>query len=246
MKGDKHYDEIANEYKESKELSFRKVVEKYSINLMLGNIEGKDILDLACGEGIYSRMMKNEGAKSVFGVDISHEMIELAKKAEKENPIGCSYEVNDVFDFKPKKEFDIVTGFYLLNYAQTREDLKKMCQVLFNSIKKGGKFIGFNDNPMNKKENYGSYRKYGFIKETTPEREEGAFIKYTMFNHGEDGFTFNNYYLSEKTYEEVFKEVGFQNFKWVEGKLDPKEKGNPFWDDFMKDQPFIGMTAEKI
>ncbi|WP_196891833.1 class I SAM-dependent methyltransferase [Aureivirga marina] len=245
MKGDKRYDEIAQEYKESKELSFRKVVEKYSINLMLEDLTGKEIIDLACGEGIYSRMMKNEGAKNVLGVDISHEMIELAEKSEKENPIGCTYKVSDVFDLKPTKKFDIVTGFYLLNYAQKREDLKRMCQVIFDFLNEGGKFIGFNDNPKNSPENYTSYRKYGFIKETTENREEGAYIKYTMFNHGEEGFTFNNYYLSPETYEEVFKEVGFSNFKWVEAKLDPKEKKNAYWDDFFKDAPFIGISAEK-
>lgn len=35
------------------------------------NIEGKKVLDLACGDGYYSRYAKDIGANTVVGVDIS-------------------------------------------------------------------------------------------------------------------------------------------------------------------------------
>jgi ubiquinone/menaquinone biosynthesis C-methylase UbiE len=45
---------------------------------MLGEIERKDILDLACGQGHVSRVLMKGGAR-VTGVDISSELITLAK-----------------------------------------------------------------------------------------------------------------------------------------------------------------------
>jgi len=48
---------------------------------LLGDISNCDVLDLACGEGYYTRIIRKMVApqNKVFGVDISEDMIELAK-----------------------------------------------------------------------------------------------------------------------------------------------------------------------
>jgi ubiquinone/menaquinone biosynthesis C-methylase UbiE len=58
----------------------------YQKNLILPNLlrlleikRGETILDLACGQGFFSRAFKSAGAK-VIGVDVSQELIDLAKK----------------------------------------------------------------------------------------------------------------------------------------------------------------------
>ena len=48
------YDAIAEEYRESKRLSFREHIERYTLFEMLGDIGGKTVLDLGCGEGFYT------------------------------------------------------------------------------------------------------------------------------------------------------------------------------------------------
>jgi ubiquinone/menaquinone biosynthesis C-methylase UbiE len=45
----------------------------------LGDISGKDVLDLACGEGFFTRLIKQKTTGKVYGVDISENMISLAK-----------------------------------------------------------------------------------------------------------------------------------------------------------------------
>ena len=84
------YDAIAAEYQESKHLSFREHIERYTLFEMLGDIGGKTVLDLACGEGFYTRLLKQAGASEVTGVDISAAMIELAEEQERRRPLGCS------------------------------------------------------------------------------------------------------------------------------------------------------------
>ena len=42
---------------------------------MLGPLDGKRVLDLACGFGIYTQLLKQHGAAQVIGVDISPEML---------------------------------------------------------------------------------------------------------------------------------------------------------------------------
>jgi len=36
---------------------------------ILSNIEGKSIMDIGCGEGTFARLLMNQGAAAVFGVD---------------------------------------------------------------------------------------------------------------------------------------------------------------------------------
>ena len=45
------YDKIAKQYQKSKALPFRQYVEWYSYSNLLGDVTGKSVLDLACGDG---------------------------------------------------------------------------------------------------------------------------------------------------------------------------------------------------
>jgi ubiquinone/menaquinone biosynthesis C-methylase UbiE len=239
------YDNIASLYKDSKQLDFRKYIEEYTLLKLVGDVKNKNLLDLACGEGIYTRKLKKLGAAIILGVDISSEMIRLAKEEETKEPLGCEYLVQDILTMEVSFQFDIAVGMYLLNYARTKAELLQMCTIIYKNLEKGGRFIGFNDNPMNMLKNYGSYAKYGFIKESTETRAEGDFIRYIISNADGSTFSFNNYYLSSKTYEECFTKAGFVNFKWEGPYLEESMQGNPHWDDFFADSPLIGFSAEK-
>ena len=79
MRGMAEYDSIAREYRESKGLAFREHVERYTLFELLGDVRGKTVLDLACGDGFYTRLLRQAGAAEVTGVDVSEGMIELAE-----------------------------------------------------------------------------------------------------------------------------------------------------------------------
>jgi 2-polyprenyl-3-methyl-5-hydroxy-6-metoxy-1,4-benzoquinol methylase len=57
---------------------------------MVGPLEGTRVLDLACGFGFYTRLLKQEGAAQVVGVDLSPEMIRLARANEQAEPLGVT------------------------------------------------------------------------------------------------------------------------------------------------------------
>src|SRR5208282_6570185 len=46
----------------------------------LAPLTGKHVLDLGCGEGYVSRLLAQAGAQSVFGIDISSEMVGRARQ----------------------------------------------------------------------------------------------------------------------------------------------------------------------
>ena len=92
------YNTIAAEYKEAKQQAWREHVESFTLFQLLGDLTGKSVVDLACGEGFYTRRLKARGASRVLGVDLSQKMVELGQEEEKRRPLGVRYQVGDVKD----------------------------------------------------------------------------------------------------------------------------------------------------
>ena len=204
------------------------------------------MLDLACGGGHYARLLMRAGAAAVTGVDISPEMIRLAVQEEEREPLGCRYVCRDAADFEPPAgAADVVVAMYFLHYAGSRDKLIRFCRVCRDALRPGGRIVGFNDNVMRPPRGTVSFRKYG-IEKTGPDVPcEGAPIRYRLTNDDGSQLEFDNFYLQPQTYAEVFRETGFRDFRWLGVSLEPGERGNPFWDDFLRDPPVIAFSATK-
>lgn len=75
----------------------------------MGDVTGKRILDLGCGEGGYSRELTKRGAQLV-SVDCSKRAIEIASSLAEKEGLSIEHFVrnsNDLFDIEPE-QFDIV------------------------------------------------------------------------------------------------------------------------------------------
>ena len=94
-----------------------KRAESYTVLHMVGPLAGKRVLDLACGFGFYTRLLKQHGAAEVIGIDISPEMVRLGREQEQAEPLGVTYQVSDATALPALGAFDLVTAIYLLNYA---------------------------------------------------------------------------------------------------------------------------------
>ena len=245
--GTQVYDDIADSYRESKWLLFRHFIERYTLMTLLGDLGGRTVLDMACGEGVYARQFKRAGAAQVTGVDISPAMIDLAKAQESEDPLCCRYVCADAGAFRPAAPFDVVTAIYLLNYARTAEQARRFCRACFGALRPGGLLVGFNDNVRKPPgPDDASLAKYGLDRScaTHPPRE-GDPIRYRITNHDDRTFEFDNYYLQSATYETAMRSAGFEDFRWVDAMLDPAEQDDPFWADFMAQAPLTAFCATR-
>lgn len=242
------YDKISEEYKESKLLPFRKYQEEYTLFNLAGDVTGKKVLDLACGEGIYTRKLISVGAVTATGVDLSAEMIKLAKAEEEKRPIGCDYHVSDAGSLGRVGDYDVVIASYLLNYAQTEEQLRSFAVTIYDNMKPGGHFAGYNNNPADLTNSKETYKKYGFTKETPDGHGPGGRVVYTFYNEDGTQFSLDNYFLPPELHREVFLSVGFKSFEWTVPQLDPValqsfEKG--YWDEIIELEPMAGIVAIK-
>lgn len=241
------YDKIAKEYSENQGKRTAKV---YAYNpsffKVLGNVKGKSVLDLGCGDGYYTRMIKNLGALKVVGIDLSREMIKIAKEKENANSLEITYQVKDSLNLGNIGKFDLVTAGFLLHYSKTKEELKKMIQNIFNNLKKNGRLVAINnnlENPTTKN------KKYGSIVEIDLPIKEGSVVTVKLFEDEKEICSFKNYYWSKETYEKIFKEVGFKKIIWHTIKVSKEgiEKlGEEYWKDFYKTPcPVIVIEAFK-
>ncbi len=233
------YDPIAEQYQRSKQQPWRTHVESFTLMDLVGNTAGKAVLDVACGEGYYTRRLRQQGARKVVGVDLSEGMIELARKQEEKYRLGIAYCVGDARSLSLPDQFDVVVAAYLLNYARNRDELRAMCAGIARSVKPGGRFITVNCSPILNFPAAPSYRKYGFETRVEGEFREGAPITWTFFL--EDGpFSIENYHLDVACHEEAFRAAGFRDVRWHRPRLAPDGRAadaEGFWTDLLEHAP---------
>ncbi len=239
------YDAIATGYQRTKTSPVRRYVETFSFLQMLGDLGGLQVLDLACGEGFYSRLIARAGAAAVTGVDISAEMIALAEAEEAAAPLGVRYRCADVAAWQPAQKYDLVSAAYLLHYAPDESALRAMCRNVAAALPAGGRFVAINENPDQPADFYAGYTQYGFNKRFATPRTEGSPIEYAMVA-GREMIRFEVRYYSREVYEAALTAAGFRNIRWIPLQLDPAAHGDPgagYFEEYLRNPPAVGLEA---
>lgn len=128
-----HYtDEIAAQYASNRDKYTSTDAEVFERVSRVG-VSGKDVLDLGCGDGVYTFKFKELGAATVLGVDISEAMIALAQKRPQEN--GVSFSVGAMENIPtPDASFDFIFSNFALHYCpDVAIVFKEMHRVLRSS-----------------------------------------------------------------------------------------------------------------
>lgn len=235
------YDHIASAYQEHRTKLVGSSVGIYNYSTLLGDIADRTVLELGCGEGFYTRVLKRKGVSHVLGVDISEKMIELARRQETSQPLGIEYRVSDVRDLGKVGEFDLVVASYLLNHAQSRKELLAMCRCIFANLTDGGRFFALNNNLELSPAEYWRLEKYGRKQHTTLPLSDGTPITVTLFGaEGEKSCSFTDFYLSKASYEWALRQAGFKEIIWHPPRVPSnaiEEYGHEFWQDYLDYPP---------
>ena len=244
---DTDYDQIAGQYKRAKLQPWRTHIERFTLLRLVGDVAGKEVIDLACGEGYYTRGLRQQGAGRVVGVDLSQGMIDLAEAEEARQPLGVTYRVGDVLALDVAGTFDLAFAAYLLNYAHTAEELTRMCRAVARSLKPGGRFVTVNNHPSEPPEHFPTGRAYGFLKRVEGDPVEGAPV-YWKFFLPEGPFEITNYILSVRTMEDAFRAAGLREVRWHTPEVSPegiRESGAEHWAAFLECPPVAFIECVK-
>jgi ubiquinone/menaquinone biosynthesis C-methylase UbiE len=188
----------------------------------LGELRGKSLLDLACGNGFYTRRFRKEcGADPVVGVDLAPMLIRQAEAAERREPLGIAYRVGDVTTLELDRRFDAVTAIHLLHYLQSEAEIETALRRIHALLRPKCFFTTMIANPefdLARHDPQDSKRKFGYYF-SQAEPGNGGFLR---FHPG--GF-------------EKERELTFELRRWERGFLDEIARRvgfRPDWHD-----PFI-------
>ena len=218
FKGYKVYndEEFLKKYLEKRDKgnSPNELIEKPIIEELLGELFGKQLLDLGCGDGRYGKELLIKGVAKYIGVEGSKRMSDLAKK----NLEGFDYEIlnKDLIEIELTKEaYDIVLSRLVFHYI---EDLDKIFRKIHKSIKRDGVFVFSVEHPIITS-NYESYHK---------EVKRGNWIVDNYFSMGErvNKWIDKEVIKYHKTIEEYWSLIKKSGFEILEIKESKPRKSN--------------------
>ncbi|WP_455684579.1 class I SAM-dependent methyltransferase [Thomasclavelia sp.] len=111
---------------------------------ILPDFTKKRVLDLGCGYGWHCKYAVDNGASYVLGTDISHKMLEAAKKMNSD--INIEYQCIAMEDLNlPPESFDIILSSLAFHYVK---DFESIITNISKWIKKDGEFIFSVEHPV--------------------------------------------------------------------------------------------------
>ena len=104
-------------------------------------IEGSNLLDLACGTGELSVRLAEKGF-AVTGADISSDMLSVAQNKAAEQGLSVFFMEQDMSQLEDLPLFNIIGIFCdSLNYLQTEEQVVKTFKGVYEYLEEGGLFL---------------------------------------------------------------------------------------------------------
>ncbi len=108
---------------------------------MCGDVNGSRVIDLGAGEGYCAREIAQRGAAHITGIELSEEMVALAKAQQADDHSVIEYHVGDVTHLNQAAEsFDLALGVFVYNYLTIEQTETSFAQV-YQLMKPGGHFV---------------------------------------------------------------------------------------------------------
>ncbi|HXX35855.1 MAG TPA: class I SAM-dependent methyltransferase [Thermodesulfobacteriota bacterium] len=131
---DEAAEEFAGRFKRNEEFFHKHVINPTLLNL-LGDVKAKAVLDLACGEGHFSRKLAEQAKKDIqiTGIDSSKALIDVAQKKNEPFSDCIRFLVGDAsrLDQLSSNSFDVVVcNMALMFIKRYEETIQEVARVL--------------------------------------------------------------------------------------------------------------------
>ena len=220
----------------------------------LGPWNGASVLDLACGTGIGLREMQKLGATKLTGVDISEEMLRVAKLTSPD----AGFELHHADCSQPldhlgleKRGFDLVIAMWLLNYPEDRAQMAAMWGNIATYLKPSGKFVGIiqNQDTVHPSSMQGKLEKYGARETGLQPLPSGDGVRMHIEFNTQPKVEFDTFVLKKEILEEEAKRAGLADLQYVrpaeEAKSQVEGKDPEWWRELLEEYPNQLVIATK-
>jgi SAM-dependent methyltransferase len=133
------YDEFGQAYHDKREDPSRSYFNTFvdvpaMAEVLQGAVGGKRVLDLGCGSGIFTGMLRDWGAE-VKGIDASDTLVEIARREQ----TGIEFVSGDAAELPySDAEFDLVSSNLVVHYF---DDLNPLFSNVARVLAPGGQFV---------------------------------------------------------------------------------------------------------
>ena len=214
-----------------------------------GKLGGCRVLDVACGSGTSTRLLARQDARTI-GIDVSHDMLRLAREIEAREPLGIPYlhwDARELGHCTNLGQFDLATAAFLFHYAKTFEDLKKMARGIGARTRTNGRLCAVVRDP-----GHPIQESTNTVSATSrwlkSQRGNGAPMEVTLRKApGVPAIVYQATFWGTDAMEEALGAAGFDNFKWIRQKMteEGKQARPDDWQALETENTCCTLTADK-
>ncbi len=141
------YDELASNSKYETSINYSNRVKELSKVFSTFREKYSNILDLACGTGALIDALPWKSTAKIVGIDISPEMLKVAKKRFSGFP-NITFQEGSFMELNfPKQSFDLITNAYATRFIPVGKE-EEFVGGIQKILKSDGRFIVFSDGAM--------------------------------------------------------------------------------------------------
>lgn len=167
---------------------------------LIGNLQGKTVLDFGTGAGRSALLLKSLGAERVIGVDHDRNMITEAKSQSIE---GVEFHLMDKSIPLPDNSIDVVVSAHVFVEMASKDAMISACKEIARVTKLGDTLVVIATNPDSVGHEYVSYR-------YLPQNHLNSGGKITCVVRGSKEFEIQDTYWTIDDYHQVLEESGFK------------------------------------
>lgn len=236
------FDQLANYADCIKDDPFRRGLHDPAVEEALGDVKGKRILDIGCGDGLFTRLLAERGA-AVVGYDRAAQRITEARAGDRAPGVDATFVVATPQTFVHDSTFDAATSIMVLLFATSPDDLAAFFRSASRHLEPGGRFVSVVFNPL-----FSAFGKDFFIRRWT--RLEGNRVRSEFLDRtsGDVNMVVELYHYTSEEYEQAAVSGGMKPVGWRKLFAVPEaveHMGTAFWQPCHEHQPFALFITQK-
>ncbi|HCG6695573.1 class I SAM-dependent methyltransferase [Vibrio parahaemolyticus] len=124
---------------------YNALLERPSTMALLGDLQGKDVIDMGCGPGEYAQWLLEQSVGRLICTDISEEMIALVKNTFGSNVHAYCQNLSQGLPLEKDNSADVIVCPLVLHYI---ENLTPVFESVYRVLKPGGYMVFSTHHPF--------------------------------------------------------------------------------------------------
>ena len=237
------FDQVTNYTNYIEDDPFRRGLHFPAIEVALGDLNKKRILDVGCGDGLFLRLLAERGA-AVVGYDRARRQIAQAQARVGAPGLDATFVVATPQTFFHDGTFDAAISVMVLQLATSPEDLADFFRSASRHLRPGGRFISVVFNPL-----FSAFGEDFVVRRWTRRENNNLRADFLDRASGRVEMTVeeNHQYTSEE-FERAALSGGMKPAAWRKLFASPdavRQMGASFWQPCHEHQPFALFIAQK-